>query len=654
MSALLFALICAVLDTPSAASTSPAAASTRAPATRQVGQLVLSGVPEWPAELSARMQQYLNARGAGLQDVRDDGGAVLITTRFADTSQLHVVSQPLGMRRQLTFGTEPIDGGFFVPGTGGTRLIFAQGQSGDERTQFYLFDLTTGRTRRLTDPNGRHSSATISRDGRLLALAGTERNGKDYDIYLLDLTKDEPARRLWEVSGNFAPTDFSPDGTRLLVQQFISASESSLHVLDVATGEHQRVSPETPVAYYGGAAWGSTGEALYCVSDRDGEFRKLYRLDVNNGQWRCLTTDIPWDVSSFAVDPESYGVAFVTNEDGLSRLYFAGVEGDGRKALTLPTGLVDALTFARTGHTLGLTLNTTRSPSDVYLTKFPDGPLVRWTESETGGLDPNTFVEPALVRYPTFDQVDGQPRMIPAFYYKAPGAGPHPVVIYAHGGPEGQFTPGFTSMFQYWLVEQGISVIAPNIRGSTGYGRAFHQLDNGLKREDSIKDIGALLDWIGQQPELDAQRVGIFGGSYGGYVVLASLTMYPQRFKAGVCAVGIANFITFLKNTGEYRQDLRRAEYGDERDPNVQAFLERISPLTNADKITAALFVLHGKNDPRVPVAEAEQIVSKLRSLGRPVWYVLGLNEGHGFAHKENNDVARVLYALFWQEQLLK
>ena len=632
----------------------PAGAADEVPR-RQIGQLVLEGVPDWDEALRTRMVQYLNARSAGLADLRDDGQAALIATRFGNTAQLHLVHQPLGMRQQITFFDEPVTNAAFVPGTRGQRIIFAKDQDGNERSQLYLLDLVTGRTQRLTDGQGRVSSMVLSRDGKQLAFSSTARNERDFDVYVLDLTGTEPARRVWEVEGNYYPSSFSPDGTRLLVGRFLSASESQWFVLDLASGAQSPITPESPPASYGGGVWSHDGNAVYLTSDRDGEFRKLYLVDFNYGQWQCLTPDIEWDVTGVAVEPTGKGLAFLTNEDGSSRLYFAGPHGKDRRAVEgLPVGTIGGLTFAAAGGVLGVAVNSARSPSDVYLISYPAGAATRWTQSEVGGLDTTQFVEPRLIRYPTFDEVDGRPRQIPAFYYPAPQPGKRPVVIYAHGGPESQFRPVFTSLFQYWALELGISVIAPNIRGSTGYGRTFHQLDDGPLREDSIRDIAALLDWIAQQPELDGERVGIFGGSYGGYVVLASLANYPERFRAGVCSVGIANFLTFLENTGDYRRDLRRREYGDERDPEMRALLERISPLNNAHRITAALFVLHGQNDPRVPVGEAEQIVAKLRELQRPVWYALGLNEGHGFAKKENADLARILYAVFWQEHLAR
>ncbi|MDX1557231.1 MAG: alpha/beta fold hydrolase, partial [Xanthomonadales bacterium] len=281
------------------------------------------------------------------------------------------------------------------------------------------------------------------------------------------------------------------------------------------------------------------------------------------------------------------------------------------------------------------------------------GPLTRWTFSEVGGLDTDRFISPELVRYPTFDTVGDQARQVPAFVYRPGGEGPHPVIIYIHGGPETQYRPAFSSRFQMWLAELGAAVIAPNVRGSLGYGYEYLSLDNGFKREDAVRDIGALLDWIAQQPDLDPGRVAVLGGSYGGYMVLASAVHYSDRLSAAVDIVGISNFVTFLENTQDYRRDLRRMEYGDERDPEMRAFLQRISPLTNADQISIPMLIIQGENDPRVPASEASQIVEALRERDIPVWYIRALNEGHGFDRKENRDVQQQAEVMFLQRYLV-
>lgn len=622
---------------------------------RQIGQMVLEGIPQWDESLRARMLQYLESRRATVTDIGADGKSLLVSTRLGNTNQLHVVAAPLGMRRQITFFDEPVNAGRFVPGSGGKKLVFSKDIGGNEQFQFHALDLGSGRHTLLTDGKSRHESFVLSPDGKRLAYAGNGRNGKDLDIYLRDMAADGPGKIAWEVDGSYNPVEFSPDGTKLLVLHYVSEKETNWHILDAGTGKHWPITPDQPAAYYGGGAWSADGKALYLTTDREGEFRKLYCVKLDDQQWTCLTKDIEWDVEDVSVEPTGKGIAFVVNEDGLSRLYYAGNDGSNRKAVSgMPAGVIGGTKFNETGGTLMFTFDAATSPADGYTATYPDGKVARWTESEIGGLNAATFVEPTIIRFPSFDQVDGKPRSISAFYFKGRGEGPRPVIIAPHGGPEAQFQPIFSSTLQFWAVEMGISVIAPNVRGSTGYGKTFHQLDNAVKREDSVKDIGALLDWIARQPELDAKRVGIYGGSYGGYMVLAALTNYPDRIKAGIDVVGIADFVSFLERTAEYRRDLRRAEYGDERIPDVRKVLESIAPLRNAEKIKSALFVAHGKNDPRVPLNEAEQIVAKMRELKRPVWFVNALDEGHGFQKKPNRDLASVLYAFFWQEHLLK
>jgi dipeptidyl aminopeptidase/acylaminoacyl peptidase len=302
-----------------------------------------------------------------------------------------------------------------------------------------------------------------------------------------------------------------------------------------------------------------------------------------------------------------------------------------------------------------MTLNSALGPGDVYVLDVAAGKLEQWTQGEVGGLSTESFQSPELIHFETFDKVDGKPRMIPAFYYRAKrtGGGPSPVLISIHGGPEAQYTPAFSSTFQYLINEMGIAVLAPNVRGSTGYGKSYLGLDNGFKREDTVRDIGALLDWIDEQPELDSERIAVFGGSYGGYMVLAAMTHYNDRLRAGIDIVGISNFVTFLENTQEYRRDLRRVEYGDERDAEMREFLNRISPNNNAQKITKPLFVIQGLNDPRVPVTESEQMVKVIRDSGGTVWYLLAKDEGHGFRKKENRDFYLNAVVLFLEKHLL-
>ena len=415
-------------------------------------------------------------------------------------------------------------------------------------------------------------------------------------------------------------------------------------------------------AAFGGFAYAPGGNGVYYVSDepvagKPSEFQTLRYHDADaNTAPRQLST-VPWDVDSFEVSEDGKHLAYVTNEDGINKLTVLALPSHRPVRLPqLPVGLIGGLAFSPDGKRLALTLNSAASPSDAYVIALGKSTLERWTRSEVGGLDASKFVSPTLVRFPTFDQVDGQPRSIPAFYYKPakPAAsGKYPVIVSIHGGPEAQSQPSFNPTAQFLANELGVAVLVPNVRGSSGYGKRYLLLDNAEKREDSVKDIGALLDWIAQQPELDASRVGVTGGSYGGYMTLAALMHYGDRIKAGVEVVGISDFTTFLTNTESYRRDLRRAEYGDERLPAMKAVFDRISPLKNAGKIKTPLFVAQGRNDPRVPYTEAEQIVKAVRANGEPVWFLMFNDEGHGFRKKANSDLYGAASVLFWQQHLL-
>jgi dipeptidyl aminopeptidase/acylaminoacyl peptidase len=347
--------------------------------------------------------------------------------------------------------------------------------------------------------------------------------------------------------------------------------------------------------------------------------------------------------------------AFTVNEGGIYAVYLLDTKTHRYKQVDgLPVGFVGGLSFSPDGSALAMTLNTPKTPSDTFVLTLGKTPtsyrqLTRWTFSEVGGLDTEKFVEPSLIKYNSFDDLE-----VPAFYYKPKGEGPFPVVISIHGGPEGQARPTFSSTYQMWLEKLGAAVLVPNVRGSNGYGKSYLKMDNGYLRENSVKDIGALLDWIADQPELDSERVAVFGGSYGGYMVLASAVHYSDRLSAAVDIVGISSFVTFLENTRDYRRDLRRVEYGDERDPEMRAFLNKISPLNNIEKIKVPMFVVQGQNDPRVPVTEAEQIVRALKQRDQTVWYMNALNEGHGYRKKENRDIYGEATVLFLKKYLVQ
>ena len=627
-----------------------------------VGNRTSENIPEIPAALVEQLNRYQNTRGAGLAGWTKDG-CLLISTRFAETAQAHRVCQPLGMREQLTFYPEPVGGITPSPAKAWRDgFVFAKDKGGDEYRQLYWFDNATRSITLLTDGGrSQNGGTTLSHDGGLMAYSSTSRNGTDRDVWLRN-TRNGETKLLVDAGGNWTPMDFSPDGKELLVMKYVSAAESYPGAVNIETGKLELFPVDGGKASFGGFAFAPDGRSVYFISDEplqgaSQEFKSLRYHNPGTGKFEVLTTHIPWDIDGFTIADDGRHLAFTSNEDGISTLRVLSLPGHKEIRLpALPIGVIGGMAFSPDGKRLALTLNSATSPSDVHVIDLAAATLTRWTQSEVGGLDAAKFVAPTLVRYPTFDQADGKQRTIPAFFYKPSKpskTGKYPVVINIHGGPEGQSLPTFSSTAQYLANELGVAMLVPNVRGSTGYGKTYLSLDNAAKREDSVKDIGALLDWIAKQPELDASRVGVMGGSYGGYMVLASLTHYSDRIRAGVDVVGISHFGTFLKNTENYRRDLRRVEYGDERDPAMAAVFEQISPLNNAAKITSPLFVAQGRNDPRVPWTEAEQIVKAVRGNGQPVWYLLYADEGHGFAKKANSDWFGAATILFWQQHLL-
>ena len=624
------------------------------------GTVVLDHVPEIPDQIGEQLNRYQNVRSAGFSDWTADGSGIYITTRFGEVSQLHLVATPGGARTQMTFFDEPISGIARQPG--GSALTFLRDAGGNEFRQIFLLDPASGEARLLTDGNSRNGVVQWSPDGKRIAFQSTRRNGRSNDVWVMDVADPSTARLVLESPDGswWGPADWSDDGRKLLVTQYVSINDSRIHLLDLESGESRMIAGDAdhPSSYLP-AGFDGPDTGIFLLTDAEGEFNRLAHMDLDTGELRTITESIPWNVDACELNHGGDRAAFVVNEEGLSRLYLMDTSTfDFEPVSGIPVGIIGGLSFSPDDHSLSLTLNTFRTPSDVFSLTLGEGPteageLVRWTYSEVGGLDTAGFIEPDLIRYPTFDEVNGTPRMIPAFVYRPAGPGPHPVIVSIHGGPEGQYRPRFSSTYQLWLAQLGAAVIAPNVRGSAGYGKSYLKLDNGFKREDSVRDIGALLDWIETQPDLDSSRVAVYGGSYGGYMVLASLVHYSDRLRAAVDIVGISNFVTFLENTQDYRRDLRRVEYGDERDPAMRAHLERISPNRHADKITTPLFVAQGQNDPRVPVTEAEQIVRDVRSAGYDVWYMNALNEGHGFRKKVNRDLYSEIVMFFFETYLL-
>lgn len=616
--------------------------------------LVVEGIPPIPTSLVQTVDRYTQFRSAGLQSWHPERREILISTRFGDVAQVHRIKFPLGSRQQMTFFPEPIYGASFQP-TQGQYFVFSKDTGGNEFSQNYRYDLATGDVTLLTDGKSRNSGGVWSNKGDRIIYTSTRRNGQATDFYRVDPTNPKSDRLLSQVeSGGWGGLDWSPDDRHLLAMEFISVNETYLWLIDTQSGEKKLITPKggTDKISYQGGVFSKDGKGLYVVTDRESEFQRLAYVDLATFKHTYLTSQIPWDVEEFDLSKDGKLLAFVTNEDGTSVLHLLETETNQEKPLPkLPLGQVSGISWHRNNEDLGFTLISARSTADVYSFNVKTNKIDRWTESETGGLNTANFSEPELVRWKSFDG-----RTISGFLYRPPVkfTGKRPVIINIHGGPEAQFRPSFLGRLNYYLNELGVAIIFPNVRGSTGYGKTFVNLDNGYKREDSVKDIGALLDWIATQPTLDKDRILVTGGSYGGYMSLAVATNYSDRIRAAINIVGISNFVSFLERTESYRRDLRRVEYGDERDPKMREFLLKISPLNNAQKIKKPLFVIHGKNDPRVPLNEAEQIVKTVRKNNIPVWYLMATDEGHGFSKKKNVDFQFYSTIMFIRETLLK
>jgi dipeptidyl aminopeptidase/acylaminoacyl peptidase len=616
--------------------------------------LIVEGIPKIPASLADTVDRYSNFRGASLDSWDPAKREMLISTRFADTSQIHLVKMPGGARTQITFYADRVAGAQYSP-TRDESFVFSKDVGGGEFFQLYRYDIATGDATLLTDGKSRNTDPIWSHAGDKMVYASTRRTGNDLDLYVVNPADPKSDHLLAQLQGGgWSALDWSPDGQKILANEGISANESYVWLVDAGSGEKTLLTPkgaDVKIAYNGGR-FSKDGKGIYVTSDKDSEFLRLTYIDLATKQHTYLTSNIPWDVDEFDLSNDGRTIAFVINEDGLGVLHLLDTKTRREKPVpSLPKGLVSGVSWHKNNRDLGFSISSAQTSSDVYSLDVQSGKVERWTFSETGGLNTAGFPEPELIHWKSWDA-----RAISGFLYRPPAkyTGKRPVIINIHGGPEGQFRPGFVGRWNYYLNELGVAMIAPNVRGSTGYGKTFLALDNGFLREGSYQDINTLLDWIQTQPDLDSSRVMITGGSYGGFMTLAVATSYNDRICCSVDVVGPSNLVTFLEHTSGYRQDLRRVEYGDERDPKMRAFLERIAPANKARNITKPLFVIAGKNDPRVPVSESQQMVNIVRQNGTPVWWLMAKDEGHGFAKKKNQDYQFDATVMFVKEYLLK
>ncbi len=626
--------------------------------------LVAEGIPKIPAELAEAVKKYTEVKPVSFTSWHPTKREMLVNKRAGDTFQTHLLTSPGAALKQLTSYPDPVSGSSFQRKTG-DYFVFRKGAGGNEVFQLFRHDLATGNVTRITtDDKKRNASGTWSNAGDRLvyeAVGVGLQNMADVktELHLIDPANPSTDRVLIKLDGGgWGVAGWSPDDRKLALIEYISANESYLSLLDIENGEKTVLTPKggSEKVAYGGAEFSKDGKGLYTATDQGSEFIRLAYLDLATKKHTYLTTHINWDVESFELSSDGKTISVIANEDGISVLHLIDTAtGKERRLPKLPVGTVEGVAWHKNGKDLALNLTSNSTYSDIYSLDVVTMKLERWASAELNGFDTKGLSAPELIRWKSFDS-----KMISGFLYRPSNkftgrfTGKRPVIINIHGGPEGQARPTPQSRNSYYLNELGIAIIYPNVRGSSGYGKTFLKLDNGFLREDSVKDIGALLDWIAARPDLDKDRVMVTGGSYGGYMTLAVATHYNDRISCSLDVVGISNFVTFLESTEAYRRDLRRVEYGDERDPKMREFLTKISPLTNAAKITKPLFVVQGKNDPRVPYTESEQIVATVRKNGGPVWYLMAKDEGHGFSKKSNQDFLFYASILFVKENLIK
>jgi dipeptidyl aminopeptidase/acylaminoacyl peptidase len=632
--------------------------------------LVVQNIPPVPQTLADAIGRYNDFRGHAFADWHPTQREMLVSHRKAgaNTAQIFRVTSPLAEGEQLTDGADPVTRATYEPRTG-QYIVFERATGGNEVGQLYRLALNQPGAQPvlLSNPDERNSiNSWLRKSGQLIyssvpidrTAQGGTRSKIMTTLWLMDPLQPSARRKLAELEGGgWAAGRASPDEKTVALTRYLSANESQIWTLDIATGAVRQVAPaagsQEAKATYSPAGWAPDGRSMWIASDRAGEFRELMKLELASGRIDRVSAHIPWDVNGVSFTEDGRRLAAQFNIDGRDELRFfdATTAQELPAPAKLPSGNVGTASYHHGRGDLAFSVSNAQGPSQIY-SLGSDGQVQQWTRAAAApGMDTSGFSEQQIIRWKSFDglSISGLMTRPPKKF-----TGKRPVLISIHGGPESQATVGFLGRSAYFVQELGMALIQPNVRGSSGYGKSFLAMDNGFNREDSVKDIGALLDWIATQPDLDASRVLVTGGSYGGYMTLAVSTHYADRIAGSIDVVGISHFVTFLNNTESYRRDLRRVEYGDERDPAMKAFLDKISPLTNAARIKKPLFVIQGKNDPRVPYTEAEQIVATVRQGGTPVWYLRAENEGHGFQKKDNQDYQFYATVLFMQQTVLK
>jgi dipeptidyl aminopeptidase/acylaminoacyl peptidase len=615
--------------------------------------LVVEGIPKIPIALAPKVNRYTNAYGFRLAGWDQAERKILLKNLAPGETWILRGGTDPASPKLLTWMPTGVYDIYYQPQR--KYFVYNKDADGNDSFQFYLYDIASHKSALITDGKSRNTEPVWSNAGDKIVYSSSPPAGNGVDLSILNPLDPKGLRQLAEGKGNYLKAyDWSPDDRKVLVCDFASNAQSTLWMIDVGSGERTLLSPKTAKAdeYYDNPQFSNDGKGVYVITDHDSDFRRLAFLDLESKKLEYLSDDIHWDVEEFSLSPDGKTVAFVTNEDGSSRLRLLDTKSArGSMGPDLPIGIISDLRWRNNSIDLAFNFRSPRTPNDVYCVDTSTGKAEQCYKGVLGGIDPQKLPEPQRVSWRSFDG-----RMIPGFLYRPPVefAGKRPVVINIHGGPVEQYRPDFGHQDNYFLNELGIALIFPNIRGSRGYGKTFHKLDDGMLRVNAVKDIGALLNWIKSQPYLDADQIMVQGGSYGGYVALCVATNYSERIRGVISDSGPSNLITFMENTAGWRRDLQRLEYGDERDPKMREFLERTAPTTNASKIIKPLFIIQGENDPRVPATESRQMVAAVKKNGIPVWFLLARDEGHDWKKQANRNFKMYAIALFVQENLLK
>ncbi|HKP72047.1 MAG TPA: S9 family peptidase, partial [Pyrinomonadaceae bacterium] len=567
------------------------------------------------------------------------GERVAFLMNVTGTAQVWSVAASGGWPEQLTFYTDRVD--FVRWSPDGAGLVFGKARGGDENTQLFWMSPDGARVRQLTDaPKIRYNFGAWSSDGKRISYASNKRNPNFFDIYVMDVATGAESL-VYQQDGSNSVAAWSPDGRFIVVSHSSDtlSLDNDLYLVELASKAATHLTPHTGAASYGDAHFTHDGRSLLLSTNANGEWQSLARMDLQTRRIEPAT-NAQWDTDASEMSSDGRLLAYALNREGFSELYVrkltdAGIGNERDTPVELPgKGVVGGLEFSQDGRKLAFSFAGARYNSDVWLYDVTTRRLEQVTHASRAGIPQSSFAEPQLIRYKTFDG-----REIPAWYYRFNNfqidglAHPVPVIVSVHGGPEGPERPTFNPAYQYYL-SRGYAVLAPNVRGSTGYGKTYSHLDDVKLREDSVKDLAAAVEWLKKSGEADPRRIAVMGGSYGGYMTLAAVTLYPDLWAAAIEMYGISNFETNLKNTSGYRRKQREREYGTLA--NDLEFLRSVSPIYKVDRIKAPLLVFQGKNDPRVPYTESEQIVKALRDRNAPVEYTLFDDEGHGFVKLAN------------------